>query len=151
MKKSVEKWLMYIVIGELLVMLAVKAVAIAVVSIHILRSDPMDNGDTIIHSYPDKLYYVIGKDSVLDLAGGSLCSHPTQQDVDHLSCIQDDENCDYHHTTPMSACDYDTNIDFTNEGRYYVWFAVEYQKEEHILCAFPVDVIAPEAAAGKER
>ena len=151
MKKIAEKWLLYIIIGEMLIMLAVRVGAIIAVSVYAVQSDTMDNEDTLIHSFPDKLYYVSGKDSELDLTGGSLCFHPSPQDADGLACVQRNKKTDFHNTIPMDACSYETNIDFTQAGRYYVWFSVEYQEKEYILCAFPVDVIAPAEQGGEEK
>ena len=54
------------------------------------KTAPLPNGtyiqDMHIHSYPDKLIYVIGQDTELDLTGGQVCFSVCRRDLCGFPC-----------------------------------------------------------------
>ena len=98
-------------------------------------------GAMTVYIYPDKLIYVIGKDTELDFSGGKLCLHENSYETNGLPCaLYGDEPCG--EIIPMADCTYTTDADLTKEGQYTVRFT--YKKGiERLSCGFTVQVIDP--------
>lgn len=94
-----------------------------------------------IHEYPDKLVYVMGKDTELDLTGGKVCFGEFGEKTNGLSCMYVDggNNCGKIYNMADVSW-YTTDVNFSEPGIYFVCFA-----QENIgTCAFAVEVIDPE-------
>lgn len=148
MGEKTEKWLKCAVICETALLFAASIAALVFLAVTLIPvlSEPIPKGfvDMAIHAYPDKLYYIVGEDTSLDLSGGSVCFDIAELDNKGFSCVQAYENHDHHDAVPMAECSFRSDIDFTQEGRYYVWFS-EHMGDRDVVCGFPVDVIAPPA------
>ena len=98
-----------------------------------------------IHAYPDKLVYVAGKDTALDLTGGEICFKTNEfiEGMNGYSCELDDRKLDAfdpcRHVTDMAAFPYKTDADLTVPGIYLVTFA----DGDKVQCAFPIQVVDP--------
>lgn len=110
---------------------------------------PYDAG---IHRWPDKLTYVIGEDTALDLTGGVICAHEYDRpDEPSRSCVsfagkEIDHGEDSFTYTMLEAWEdgeLTSDIDFTREGVYTVRILHQDWTE---LC-FPVTVVAPDSPA----
>ena len=154
MRKKIEKRLTYAVIVETVLLLAAGVTVLGYLTVILapvlFEPVPRGSGDMTIHAYPDKLYYIAGKDTALELSGGSFCFDIVELDNEGFACVQIYKDPDYHDTVPMAECDFHSDIDFMTEGRYYVYFN-EHVGERQLTCAFPVDVIAPAEQGGEEK
>ncbi len=100
-----------------------------------------------VHTYPDKLTYVIGRDNRLDLSGGQVCFSIDPKDLHGFPCEWDpDGSCeavyDMEEFYPEEF-DYEflmPDLDFSKEGIYNVVL----MGESGMLCSFPIQVISPD-------
>lgn len=100
-------------------------------------------GTMTVHTYPDKLIYVIGKDTALDLTGGKLCLHEGTYETNGLPCAMlADEPCS--EILPMADCTYSTDADFSVPGQYAVRFTYG-NRLNKFECGLTVQVIDPAA------
>ena len=108
-----------------------------------------------VHSYPDKLVYVIGKDTELDLTGGQVCFSEKYRDLHGYSCEWAPEPdveeyakeyigiCDEIHSMREYAPDEADfarqmpDLDFTKPGIYNVVL----QTDDGLKCSFPIQVV----------
>ena len=99
-----------------------------------------------IHSYPDKLVYVAGQDTELDLTGGEICFSRSERQMNGFSCTLDDRSIDSAalcgHVADMRTVPYSTNVDFAVPNVYLVKFDCY---SGSVSCAFPIEVIDPAA------
>lgn len=109
-------------------------------------------GTMTVHTYPDKLIYVIGEDTALDLTGGVICAHEYDRpDEPSRSCVsfageEIDHGEDSYTYTMLEAWEdgeLTSDIDFTREGVYTVRILHQDWTE---LC-FPVAVVVPDSPA----
>ena len=101
-----------------------------------------------IHRYPNKITYIVGVDTSIDLSGGELCFGPEGDDnsvTNSLPCAYNDDRqrnddivCEK--TRAMSEVPYTTDAELTKEGIYTVRLDVE-----GVICSFPIEVIDPAA------
>lgn len=99
-----------------------------------------------IHRYPDKLVYVAGEDTVLDLTGGELCLSSEGGFTNGFPCEFNPERknmgegyCEIVYS--MTEDEYETNADLSVPGRYYIRFSLD-----RGTCSFPIIVIDPKDA-----
>ena len=100
-----------------------------------------------IHEYPDKLVYVMGKDTELDLTGGKICFSEFGEGLNGFSCesckaagLESNNNCQ----EIFNMVDipwYTTNVNFNEPGIYLIRFT----RNNGGSCGFAVEVIDPAA------
>ena len=107
-----------------------------------------------IHSYPDKLIYVIGQDTELDLTGGQVCFSVYRRDLCGFPCeawpVDVKEDVDPTRQPCISIQDmaeYAPNVEnivwrmpdlyFTKPGVYNVVL----QTDDSLKCSFPIQVV----------
>lgn len=98
-------------------------------------------GSMAVYTYPDKLIYVVGEDTELDLTGGNVCLHEGSYETNGLPCAMiGNEPCG--EILPMADCAYTTDADFTLPGQYAVRliYGKGIYKLEH---GFTIQVIDP--------
>ena len=83
--------------------------------------------DIGIEKYPNRLIYVIGKDTELDLEGGIVWIGESREEASL-----------YEMTNPRYWFDISTDADFTREGVYEVTLT------HGAECSFPIQVISPD-------
>lgn len=94
-----------------------------------------------IHEYPDRLVYVMGKDTELDLTGGKICFSGSGKKTNGLSCRYADggNNCGKIYDMADISW-YTSDVNFSEPGTYFIRFA-----QENIgSCAFLIEVADPE-------
>lgn len=146
-KASVRHWLKILLIVENVIIIAalffgcMKAFRIFVDSYE-ENQEPLLNRSFVIHSYPDKLTYVAGQDTELDLSGGKLCLFELPVESPFVSCVETERHAPCE-PIPMEEYEPLHTIDFSEPGMYVVSFKTN--QGEVLQCGFPVEVIAPEA------
>ena len=143
-KRKSEAWAWIILIVENLIILVF-------LLLFMLRRCDWSMGDMLatspyaymnVHTYPEKMVYVIGQDDELDLSGGKICFSFVLNDTNGFPCDK------LEHSSCGDVCDMETlgpisDVDFSREGTYMVTFQHENWKY-HLQCAFQIQVISPD-------
>lgn len=146
-KQASRNWLKILLIVENVIIIAalffgcMKAFRIFVDSYE-ENQEPLLKRSFVIHSYPDKLTYVAGQDTELDLSGGKLCLFELPVESPFVSCVETERHAPCE-PIPMEEYEPLHTIDFSEPGMYVVSFKTN--QGEVLQCGFPVEVIAPEA------
>ena len=100
-----------------------------------------------VHTYPDKLVYVAGKDRYLDLSGGKVCFSEEPRDLHGFPCAYEQPgsceaiyDMDEFFAGVYKGGKHIKDFDFTETGTYIVVVTADKWQD----CAFPIEVISPD-------
>lgn len=149
-KRKTNVWLWILLVVDTIVMIAALLFLIGIYGFASMLT--MLNEEELswnIHRYPNKITYVVGVDTSIDLTGGELCFGPEGDDdsvTNSLPCtyhIDRKRNNDIVCETirAMTEVPYTTDAELTKKGIYTVLLEVE-----GVSCSFPIEVIDPKDA-----
>ncbi len=153
-RKSIDWFKVVFVIENLLILLLLVRGCWWYLTESDLDLSPSINYHVHIHSYPDKLIYVIGQDTELDLTGGQVCFSVCRRDLCGFPCEAWPEDVEEDMDPAMLPCvsiqdmaEYAPNVEnivwrmpdlyFTKPGVYNVVL----QTDDGLKCSFPIQVV----------
>lgn len=106
-----------------------------------LQNEP-DYSYMYVHTPPEKLIYIAGKDTSLDLAGGKVCYSVYPEYANGLPCAQNDD-ADCENIRDMEELKVKAEIDFSKPGVYLVTLEDD-SRTFSTWCHFYIQVISPD-------
>ena len=104
-RKSIDWFKVVFVIENLLILLLLVRGCWWYLTESDLDLSPSINYHVHIHSYPDKLIYVIGQDTELDLTGGQVCFSVYRRDLCGFPCEAQPEDAKENPDLNMPLCE----------------------------------------------